>query len=139
MPLLFEEFVVLKPNMLMDRLSVSPELYDSLDSRYKGFKEHVLISAYYFSENWPEWENHPKGDELVVLMSGRAEFKMKTSRGERSILLESPGEILIVPGNTWHTALINEPTSMLFITPGEGTLSGEPPVIENLNHGIESR
>ena len=33
----------------------------------------------------------------------------------------------IVPRNTWHTARVTSPTTMLFITPGEGTLNAEQP------------
>ena len=121
MPLIFDHFVVLKPNLLLEQLKLSPNIYEELDERYGGFKSHTLISAHHFSENWPTWEKHPEGDELLVLLSGRAVFSLRLESGDESVELKEPGSFLIVPKNTWHTAHIDEPTSMLFITPGEGT------------------
>jgi quercetin dioxygenase-like cupin family protein len=37
------------------------------------------------------------------------------------VSLTEPGSFVIVPKGTWHTARIAKPTSMLFVTPGEGT------------------
>jgi hypothetical protein len=37
------------------------------------------------------------------------------------VVLETPGSFLLVPWNTWHTAIIEETASVLFITPGEDT------------------
>jgi quercetin dioxygenase-like cupin family protein len=35
--------------------------------------------------------------------------------------LGEPGAFIVVPRGTWHTARISTPTSMLFVTPGQGT------------------
>ncbi len=121
MPNSFDQFVVLKPDQGMESLPVTPDLYADLDKNYAGFKSHVLIAAHHFTANWPTWEVHPEGDEMVVLLSGSAEFKLRLSSGDQSGHLREPGSFLLVPRNTWHTALISEPTSILFITPGEGT------------------
>ena len=34
---------------------------------------------------------------------------------------------VVVPKNTWHTALTDTDCAMLFITPGEGTINAEEP------------
>jgi mannose-6-phosphate isomerase-like protein (cupin superfamily) len=120
-PTVFDHFSVLKPDLLLDTLEVSPEVYQELDDRYNGFRSHALISAFEFSDNWPNWEKHPAGDELVILLSGRAEFVLRLESGDESTVLEEPGSFVMVPRNTWHTARINQPTRVLFITPGEGT------------------
>jgi len=39
------------------------------------------------------------------------------------------GSSVIVPKGTWHTPKVHAPTSMLFVTPGQGT--------ENLEHPPE--
>lgn len=121
MPTVFDHFAVLKPDLQLEALEVSPGIYQELDERYDGFRSHTLISAHQFSEDWPTWEKHPAGDELVVLLSGRAEILMRRKSGDESITLESPGACVIVPRDTWHTARIARPTSMLFVTPGEQT------------------
>ena len=67
---------------------------------------------------------------MVILLSGSARFKLRLESGDESIELKSPGSFLVVPKNTWHTAIIEEPTSMLFVTPGEGTLNETTPAGE---------
>ncbi|HSH43845.1 MAG TPA: hypothetical protein VK973_17115 [Arenicellales bacterium] len=129
MPTVFDHFAVLKPDLHLDELDVSPEIYQELDELYDGFRSHTLISAHQFSEDWPTWEKHPAGDELVVLLSGRAEFLLRRESSDESIVLEAPGSYVIVPRDTWHTARIARATSMLFVTPGEGTQNAvSPPV-----------
>jgi oxalate decarboxylase/phosphoglucose isomerase-like protein (cupin superfamily) len=64
---------------------------------------------------------HPAGDEVVVLLSGAAEMVLDRGDGKETVSLRQPGSFVIVPKGTWHTARIAEPTSMLFVTPGEGT------------------
>lgn len=130
MPRIFDEFVVLKPDMQMDSLSFGPDFYESLEKNYSGFKSHCLVSAHEFSENWNTWEIHPHGDEMVVLVAGSAELVLRRESGDESVKLLEPGSYLVVPKNTWHTAFIEKHASLLFITPGEGTLNeSEPQVV----------
>ena len=77
------------------------------------------MSAFSFDSDWDTWEMHPAGDEIVCLLSGRASFELE-GRGHVGELTR-PGEFLIVPRGAWHTAHTTVPTTMLFITPGEGT------------------
>jgi len=121
MPKVFDHFAVLKPDLLLDQLAVSPDIYQRLDEQYDGFRSHALISAHRFVEDWPTWEKHPSGDEMVILLSGRAELRLRRETGDESIELDEPGAYVIVPRDTWHTARIAQAASMLFITPGEGT------------------
>jgi mannose-6-phosphate isomerase-like protein (cupin superfamily) len=127
MSTIYEQFVVFKPDLLMEELPLTPDLYERLDTEFDGFKGHTLVSAYQFTESWPTWEIHPNGDEMVVLLSGSAEFKLKTGDSVASKLLASPGDFVIVPRNTWHTAAITESANLLFITPGEGTRNETEP------------
>lgn len=127
---IFDEFVVLTPDLGMDQLPVGEDFYEKLGADYDGFRGHTLVSAHQFTESWGVWEIHPRGDELVILLTGRAEFILKTKAGDESLELSEAGSMVVVPANTWHTAIINEPTSMLFVTPGEGTLNEESPVVD---------
>lgn len=129
MTTVFDHFAVLKPDHRFDKLEVSSEVYQELDDLYNGFRSHTLISAHQFSEDWSTWEKHPAGDEMVVLLSGRAEFVLRRESGDESIVLEDPGSFVIIPRNTWHTARTEQVTSVLFVTPGEGTQNAvSPPV-----------
>ncbi len=116
-----ETFAVLKPGMGVDRVDVTPELYASLDAKYNNFKDHALVACHEFHDDWSSWERHPAGDEIVVLVSGTATLVIRSETGDESYALFKQGDFVVVPKNTWHTAKITEPTTMLFITPGEGT------------------
>ena len=80
-----------------------------------------LMSAFSFSANWPSWERHPAGEELVMLLSGSAVLLLEEANGERALLLDTVGSYVLVPQGVWHTAKTTQPTTLLFLTPGAGT------------------
>jgi len=84
-----------------------------------------LVSCYTFDTAWAVWEMHPKGDEIIFLLSGSATFHLETNGETRSIELKESGTCLVVPKGTWHTAEAKVACRMLFITPGEGTTHRE--------------
>lgn len=112
-------FVVLQPDHCAVPVAVTPAIYEELDRRFEGFRGRLLVSCYRFDSDWESWEMHPAGDEIVCLLSGRAAFEFE-GRGVVAELAE-PGSFVIVPRGTWHTAHTTVPTTLLFITPGEGT------------------
>ncbi len=115
------EFVVLSPDQ---RATIEPcdaGLYPRLDETYQGFTGHELIACYSFTNDWPTWEMHPAGDEVVMLLAGEATFVLKLADQEQSLTLATPGDYVVVPKGAWHTARINTFAKVLFITPGEGT------------------
>jgi len=124
---LADTFAVLKPDLSIDPVTVSLTVYRDLDRNYAGFKSHTLVSRHAFDMDWPTWERHPAGDELVCLLSGQADLILRTPRGDEVVNLAAAGSFVLVPRNTWHTAHISEPTELLFITPGEGTENVETP------------
>ncbi|MEM1176498.1 MAG: cupin domain-containing protein [Pseudomonadota bacterium] len=114
-------FAVVKPDQRVDCVDVQPELYAALDADYEQFKHHALVACHHFHDDWPSWERHPAGDEIVVLLSGTVTLVIRSATGDDSLTLFEQGDYAVVPQNAWHTAKITEPTTMLFITPGEGT------------------
>ncbi len=106
---------------------VSPDFYRELDTEFDGFAGHLLVSKHGFSEPWGAWEMHPKGDEIVYLLSGDVDLVLWTGDAERPIRLREPGSYVLVPMGTWHTARPRTRSDMLFITSGEGTLHAEAP------------
>ena len=121
--------VVLTPQFAAVSKGFSGTFYQELDSEFDGFKGHLLISHHEFDTPWGVWEMHPKGDEVVCLLSGDIDFVLRTADGERTLRINEPGSYVIVPKGTWHTANPHEPTSLLFITPGEGTENREQPAL----------
>ncbi len=107
--------------------AVTPDFYAEIDCEFDGFAGHLLISQHAFAEAWGTWEIHPKGDEIVYLLDGDIDFVLWVDGAEKKVHVDTPGSYVIVPRNTWHTARPHKPTSMLFITPGEGTENAESP------------
>ena len=71
-------------------------------------------------ESWPAWEMHPAGDEVVIVLSGRADFLQKTEAGIRRIRV-GPRDAIINPAGVPHTADVIEPLTALYLTPCPGT------------------
>jgi quercetin dioxygenase-like cupin family protein len=116
-----DTFAVIKPDLSVETIDVSPTLYQDLDARFDQFRSHQLVSTYEFTEDWPTWERHPHGDEIVILLSGAATMVLQQEPGQQFVEIAVPGDYVVVPRNTWHTARVRTATRMLFITPGEGT------------------
>ena len=112
-------FVVLHPDQSATPVEVTPTVYEELVRRFGGFKGRVLVSCYGFDADWPVWERHPAGDEIVCLLSGRASVVLEGASA--AVELRDAGAFIIVPKGTWHTAKTSVPTTMLFVTPGAGT------------------
>jgi len=107
--------------------TVGPEFYAELGAEYPDFSGHVLIQSFTFDERWPTWEVHPRGDEWVYLLEGDTDFIFWQDGDERTVRVDRPGSYVVVPRGTWHTARPHAPTTMLFVTPGEGTLIAVSP------------
>ena len=128
---LTDHFVVLTPTLGAEPVEVTETLYADLDARYDNFTGASLVSFHSFNADWPVWEMHPRGDEVVCLVNGDVDLVLATPEGETSCRLSEPGDYLIVPYGTWHTARVRGPSSMWFITPGEGTENREKLPWEN--------
>ncbi|GGZ72238.1 hypothetical protein GCM10008101_28220 [Lysobacter xinjiangensis] len=94
---------------------------DLAEGRLPQLEEGRLMSAFTFDGSWSTWERHPSGDELVMLLSGSVTLVLEAEGGETSVGLASPGDYVVVPCGTWHTARTAVTTTLLFLTPGAGT------------------
>ena len=82
--------------------------------------EGRLVSLFRFTEDWPGWEMHPAGDEVVVCIEGSMDL-IQLIDGEQRRTTLSPGLYAINPPGVWHTADIADGATGLFITAGAGT------------------
>lgn len=114
-------FVVVEPQHSAIPVAVTPTIFEELDRRFDNFKDRLLVSSFRFDADWPTWEIHPAGDEIVCLLSGDVTMVLDRNGAEEIVHLSKPGSFVIVPKGTWHTARTAVPTTMLFVTPGEGT------------------
>ena len=115
-------FLRLRADSTVESLPVDDTVWQRMfDGKLGNFRGEALVSAYDFAEDWPNWEMHPNGDEIVCLLAGAATLVLERPGGNQSIALGDSGAFAIVPKGTWHTARVEVPCRMLFITPGEGT------------------
>ena len=114
-------FAVLSPGGAATPVGVTPSLYAELDRDFGGFKGCHLVACHSFDADWPTWEVHPAGDEIVCLLAGEARLVLDRDGVEEVVHLRDPGAYVIVPRATWHTARIAMAATLLFVTPGEGT------------------
>ena len=82
--------------------------------------EGRLITWFDQSGPWETWERHPAGDEVVVLLSGRADLIQELDGVEHRVAM-SAGDVIVNPAGVWHTADVHEPGAILTVTPGRGT------------------
>ncbi len=71
--------------------------------------------------DWEEWEMHPGGDEVLVVLEGALGmiFEYPDGRSERHDL--AAGATLVIPRGAWHRAVGQKDARLLFITYGAGT------------------
>jgi mannose-6-phosphate isomerase-like protein (cupin superfamily) len=106
----------------IDVVPVSDSFWEELAAGNHGeLNQGRLMTAFKFSSPWSSWERHPAGEELVMLLSGNVTFRLELAEGVQEVVLDTPGEYVLVPPNTWHTATTNVATTVLFLTPGAGT------------------
>ena len=99
------------------------DFWQRLRRRYGDFAGRTLVSGFAFDRDWPNWEIHPHGDELVCALRGDFDLVLDEPQGLRRVRLAQPGDFAIVPRGTWHTARVHAPSAALFITPGQGTMN----------------
>lgn len=116
-------FVVLDDADKAIPIAVSDRFYEKLEQQFGDFKGKRLVSHYTFEDDWDSWEMHPAGEEFVCLLSGQVDFVLEREEGEEVVSLNAPGSYILVPPGVWHTAKVHTSSSVLFITPGEGTQS----------------
>ena len=68
--------------------------------------EGRLVALFDQSASWDTWERHPAGDEVVILVSGRADL-IQERDGREHVTPMAPGEAVINPAGVWHTAEVH--------------------------------
>ena len=115
--------VRLRPDASVEALTIGESFWAELGrGEFGNFQNEYLVTTQSFAQHWPMWEMHPMGDEIIVLLSGSVELILEKQNGHRVLALNNAGEWVLVPKGVWHTARVSTPSTVLFITAGEGTL-----------------
>ena len=98
------------------------EWYEAYGARHAADgREGRLVSLHTFEEDWPSWEMHPAGDELVICTEGAMVLHQEFPDGRRETMTLAAGEYAINPPGVWHIADVAERATAVFVTAGEGT------------------
>ena len=115
-------FLRLRGEGSVEALPVGKDFWPRLMSGQLGsFHHEYLVTSARYEADWPGWEQHPLGEEIVFLLSGAVTFVLEIEGVHRRVGLATPGSYVLVPRGTWHTAKLRVPSRLLFITAGEGT------------------
>jgi mannose-6-phosphate isomerase-like protein (cupin superfamily) len=79
-----------------------------------------LTAVYRLEHNTANWEMHPAGDELLVVLSGAVDVVLEDDGSNRIVELRE-GRCCVVPRGTWHRQVVRSPGRELAITYGKGT------------------
>lgn len=71
--------------------------------------------------HYPIWEMHPKGDEVLILVSGSLTAEYRDVGATATAALR-PRSAMVIPAGTWHRLIVNEASALIAITPRHGTL-----------------
>ncbi|XYH93549.1 cupin domain-containing protein [Sorangium sp. So ce1128] len=66
------------------------------------------------------WERHDGGDELLVILRGRATFTINLPDGTTEVAEVGPGQALLIPRGAAHSGRVADDVHVLFVTPGDG-------------------
>lgn len=80
----------------------------------------TLVGAYTSTADWPHWEMHPEGEEILFLLDGEMTLVLDDQGREKRVAFE-PGRAFIIPRGIWHRALVARPSKFIGITYGAGT------------------
>ncbi|EDL49536.1 cupin domain-containing protein [Erythrobacter sp. SD-21] len=98
------------------------EWYEAYGARHAADgREGRLVSQHTFEEDWPAWEMHPLGDELVICTEGEMLLHQVFPDGRRESVTLTAGEYAINPPGVWHIADVPSRATAIFVTAGEGT------------------
>ncbi len=79
-----------------------------------AYRDGAVFVGYWAGTS--EWERHPAGDEIVLVLEGRTTIFFLTDEGELAASL-GPNELVIVPQSTWHRFETPDGVTVLSVTP----------------------
>jgi mannose-6-phosphate isomerase-like protein (cupin superfamily) len=82
--------------------------------RLADYRDGGIFAAHWAGTS--EWERHPVGDEIVLVVEGATTIFFLTADGDQGATL-GPGELVVVPQGTWHRFETPDAVKLLSVTP----------------------
>jgi mannose-6-phosphate isomerase-like protein (cupin superfamily) len=96
----------------------TPDLLDEAATgafvRLAEYRDGGIFVGHWAGES--EWERHPVGDEIVMVVNGETTITFLTETGDESLRLRA-GELVVVPQGTWHRFHTPEAVEVMSVTP----------------------
>lgn len=96
---------------------VDPEFWATIDQR-RDLATGRLVMASIVTADWPTWEMHPEGDEIIQVDQGAV--RIHVDGDDEPTVVQAPS-LVVMPAGAWHTMDVVEPARVITITWGAGT------------------
>ena len=100
-------------------MPVGPDFWETIETNPGA--GGTMVTAHGGEGDWPHWEMHPSGEEVLILLEGSLRLWFDHPDGRLEALDPEPGATIVVPRGAWHRAVDQRGVKMLFITYGAGT------------------
>ena len=111
---------VVQPVTPLPDFGFDQAFFETYIAKYCSEDPGRLIMVEITPSNWPGWECHPAGDEIVIVLEGASQFIQEINGTEIRIDVVA-GDTIVNPKGVWHTADVTEPIKAIYITPCPGT------------------
>ncbi len=78
------------------------------------YRDGAVYASYYSGSS--EWERHPNGDEVVMVLEGTTTVVLLTNAKEERYFLAG-NELIVIPVGVWHRFEGSERLKVMTITP----------------------
>lgn len=81
----------------------------------------ILVAAFGGEGDWPHWEMHPEGEEVLILLEGEMGIIFEDAGGAETRHAMRAGSTLVVPRGVWHRGVDQAGVKLMAMTWGAGT------------------
>ena len=99
---------------LADRTPTSGDEAATAFARLADYRDGAVFVGHWAGAS--EWERHPVGDELVMVVDGETTLVLVVNGTEQPQAM-SRGELVVVPRGTWHRFETPEGVKVLTVSP----------------------
>jgi hypothetical protein len=115
-----QTYVHLTADGVATPIPVTPDFWATIATR-TDLHDGFLVTRSRMTEDWPHWEMHPEGEEIVILVSGAIDLLLDDGRQQWTVELRPGANTWINRRGVWHRGLVREPSELVFLTAGRGT------------------
>jgi mannose-6-phosphate isomerase-like protein (cupin superfamily) len=121
-----EAFTLLRTHLLLrdggaaERIDLDEHFWPDVMAGRRRLDGRLVGSAR-LTRDIDHWEMHPRGDEVLIRLSGVFQVVLEQGGRRRIVELDQDAPGCVVPRGVWHTILVRKPGELLFLPAGEGS------------------